>query len=59
MREGVFAHRHQGTHLFRSIGQPEPVLQIALVLAEFLRESTHAVAVLPDHPVVHRGLVEG
>ena len=58
MGQGVFAHRHKRAHLFGGIGEPEPVLEVALVLAQLLGQTTDAVAVLPDHPVVHRGLIE-
>ncbi len=58
VRQRVFAHRHQGTDLVRGVGQPEPVLEITLVLAELVGELADAVAVFADHPVVHRRFIE-
>src|ERR1035437_5143974 len=58
MRERVFAHRHKLSNLGRCIGQAEPVLQVAFVLAELLREAANAVAMLADHLVVYEGLID-
>ena len=55
----VLAQRHELAHLGRRVGEAEPVLEVALVLAQLLGEPADAVAVLPDHAVVHRRLVEG
>ena len=56
--QGVLAQRHELADLGRGVGEPEPVLEIALVLAQLLGELADAVAVLADHAVVHRRLVE-
>ena len=58
MGQRVFAHGHQLPNLQRSVSQAEPVLDVALVLAELLGEAPDAVAVVADHPVVHRRLVQ-
>jgi hypothetical protein len=58
MREGVFAHRHQLANFGGSVGKSETVLEIALVLAELLRELANAVAVLANHLVVDHGFVD-
>ena len=58
VRQRVFAQRHEFADLGRSVGQAQPVLEIALVLAELLGQLADAVAVLADHSVVHRRLVE-
>ena len=36
VREGVLAQRHELAHLGRRVREPEPVLEVALVLAELL-----------------------
>ena len=58
MGEGVFAHRHELPDLLRRVGEAEPVLEIPLVLAELLGELADAVAMVADHPVVHRRFLE-
>ena len=58
MGQGVLAQRHELTDLVRRVGQPQAVLEVALVLAELVGKLADAVAVVPDHPVVHRRLVE-
>ncbi len=58
VRDRVFAHRHQVLDLRRRAGEPQSVLEVALVLAELLGEATDAVAVLLDHPVVHHRFLE-
>ena len=58
VRQGVFAQGHQLADLGRRVGQAQAVLEVALVLAELLGQLADAVAVLADHAVVHRRLVE-
>jgi hypothetical protein len=54
----VFAHRHQLPDLLGCVGQAKTVFEVALVLAQLFRELADAVAVLADHPVVHRSFFE-
>ncbi len=56
--ERVFAQGHQGTDIVGRVRQAEPVLQVALVLAQLVGQLPDAVAVLADHPVEHRGFIE-
>ncbi len=58
VRQGVFAHRHQVTDLLRAHQRAEAVLQVPLVLAELLGKLPDAVAVVLDHPVVDRRLLQ-
>ncbi len=58
MRQRVFAHGHQIADLRRRVGQTEPVLQIALVLAQLLGQLADAVAMLVDHLGVDVGLIQ-
>src|SRR3954453_10314892 len=58
MGERVFAQGHEVPDLFRGIRESKAVLEVALVLAKLLRELANAVAMLVDHPVVHRRLLE-
>ena len=58
VRQRVLAQRHELPDLGRCVGEAQPVLEVALVLAHLLGELPDAVPVLADHAVVHRRLVE-
>ena len=58
VRERVTADGYQLSHVLRGIDEAQPVLQVALVLAQLRGQLAQAVAVLLGHALEHVGLFE-
>ena len=58
MGQRVFAQGHELADLRRRVRESQSVLEVALVLAQLLRQATDRVAMVANHAVVHRRFVE-